>query len=86
MSSVFDQLQQASIFTKLYLRYAYQLVRIREREEWETGFNTSSGHYEYLVMPLSHGSCGSILVSQCTFSLCDFCFYCVFIAFYSVYY
>ena len=51
MSSVFDQLQQAKIFTKLDLRNAYHLVRIREGDEWKTGFNTPSGHYEYKVMP-----------------------------------
>ena len=51
MPSVFDQLQQAKIFTKLDLRNAYHLVRIREGDEWKTGFNTPSGHYEYKVMP-----------------------------------
>ena len=44
MSSVFDQLQQARIFTKLDLRNAYHLVRIREGDEWKTGFNTLSIH------------------------------------------
>ena len=51
MTSVFDQLQQAKVFTKLDLRNAYHLVRIREGDEWKTGFNTPSGHYEYCVMP-----------------------------------
>uniref|UniRef100_A0AAQ4P5C7 ribonuclease H n=1 Tax=Gasterosteus aculeatus aculeatus TaxID=481459 RepID=A0AAQ4P5C7_GASAC len=51
MNTVFDQLQHAQIFTKLDLRNAYHLVRIREGDEWKTGFNTPSGHYEYLVMP-----------------------------------
>ena len=50
MTSVFDQLQRAKIFTKLDLRNAYHLVRIREGDEWKTGFNTPSGHYEYCVM------------------------------------
>ncbi|XP_062842684.1 uncharacterized protein lrfn4b [Trichomycterus rosablanca] len=51
MSTVFDILQSAKIFTKLDLRNAYHLVRIREGDEWKTAFNTPSGHYEYLVMP-----------------------------------
>jgi len=43
MSSVFDQLQQAQVFTKLDLRNAYHLVCIREGDEWKTGFNTPRG-------------------------------------------
>ncbi|KAI3365361.1 hypothetical protein L3Q82_010447 [Scortum barcoo] len=50
ISSAFKQLQQAKIFTKLNLRNAYHLVRIRDGDKWETGFNTPTGHYEYLVM------------------------------------
>ncbi len=51
MSSAFESLQGASFFTKLDLRNAYYLVRIREGDEWKTAFNTPRGHFEYLVMP-----------------------------------
>ena len=51
ISSAFELLKNANIFTKLDLRNAYHLVRIREGDEWKTAFNTPSGHYEYLVMP-----------------------------------
>uniref|UniRef100_A0AAQ6IR55 Gypsy retrotransposon integrase-like protein 1 n=1 Tax=Anabas testudineus TaxID=64144 RepID=A0AAQ6IR55_ANATE len=51
ISSAFELLQNATIFTKLDLRNAYHLVRIRQGDEWKTAFNTPSGHYEYLVMP-----------------------------------
>ncbi len=51
MSSAFERLQGASLFTKLDLRNAYHLVRIREGDEWKTAFNTPRGHFEYLVMP-----------------------------------
>ena len=51
MVSAFEQLQDAKIFTKLDLRNAYHLVRIRDGDEWKTGFNTPTGHYEYLVIP-----------------------------------
>lgn len=46
MTTAFEMLQEASIFTKLDLRNAYHLVRIRQGDEWKTAFNTPTGHYE----------------------------------------
>ncbi|KAF7703377.1 hypothetical protein HF521_022384, partial [Silurus meridionalis] len=46
-----EDLREARIFTKLDLRSAYNLVRIRKGDEWKTAFITPSGHYEYRVMP-----------------------------------
>jgi len=37
------------VFSKLDLRNAYHLVRIRDGDEWKTA--TPLGHFEYLVMP-----------------------------------
>ena len=51
MNSAFKRLQGATLFTKLDLHNAYNLVHICERDEWKTAFNTHSGHYEYLVLP-----------------------------------
>lgn len=51
LSSAFEPLHGAKIFTKLDLRNAYHLVRIRDGDEWKTAFNTPLGHFEYLVMP-----------------------------------
>ncbi len=39
------------MFTKLDLRGAYNLIRIKEGEEWKTAFRYRYGHYEYTVMP-----------------------------------
>jgi len=51
LDSSFHSLHQCTVFTKLDLRNAYHLVRIREGDEWKTAFNTPLGHFEYLVMP-----------------------------------
>ena len=45
------RLSKAKWFTKLDLRGMYNLVRITEGEEWNTGFCTRYGHFEYNVMP-----------------------------------
>ncbi|KAK3532389.1 hypothetical protein QTP86_016701 [Hemibagrus guttatus] len=46
-----EQLREAKIYTKLDLRSAYNLIRIKEGDEWKTAFLTTRGHYEYRVMP-----------------------------------
>lgn len=54
---LFQRLGTAVIFTKLDLRGAYNLIHIREGDEWKTAFRTRFGHFEYLVMPF--GLCNS---------------------------
>ncbi|KAL0149043.1 hypothetical protein M9458_055658 [Cirrhinus mrigala] len=46
-----EELRGAQVFTKLDLRSAYNLVRIRAGDEWKTAFVTPTGHYEYRVIP-----------------------------------
>ncbi|XP_053571958.1 maestro heat-like repeat-containing protein family member 1 [Bombina bombina] len=46
-----ERLSKATVYTKLDLRGAYNLIRIREGDEWLTAFRTRYGLYEYLVMP-----------------------------------
>ena len=48
---LFNQVAGAKWFSKMDLRGAYNLVRIKEGDEWKTAFNTPEGHYENLVMP-----------------------------------
>jgi hypothetical protein len=51
ISEMRDRLQGAQWFTALDLKGAYNLIRIKEGEEWKTAFRSRYGHYEYLVMP-----------------------------------
>ena len=41
----------STIFTKLDLKSEYNLMRIKEGDEWKTAFYMRYGHFEYLVMP-----------------------------------
>ncbi len=43
------KISSSKLFSKLDLRNAYNLIRIRSGDEWRTAFSTSTGHYEYSI-------------------------------------
>jgi hypothetical protein len=51
ISGLLDRLRTGKIFTKLDIRGAYNLLRIRPGDEWKTTFRTRYSHFEYTVMP-----------------------------------
>jgi hypothetical protein len=46
-----DRVREARIFTKLDLRGAYNLIRIKEGDEYMAAFRTRYGQFEFRVMP-----------------------------------
>ena len=46
-----DRLHTAKYFTKLDIKKAYHILRIRNGEEWKTTFTSKYGTYEYLGIP-----------------------------------
>ena len=51
ISELQERLQGARWFTAFDLKLGFNLIRMKEGEEWKTAFRTRYGLYEYTVMP-----------------------------------
>jgi hypothetical protein len=51
ISEILERVGKAKIFTKLDLRGAYNLIRIKEGDEFKTAFRTRFCQFQYWVMP-----------------------------------
>ncbi|GJX71131.1 putative reverse transcriptase domain-containing protein [Tanacetum coccineum] len=51
IDDLFDQLQGSSVYSKIYLRFGYHQLRVREEDILKTASRTRYGLYEFQVMP-----------------------------------
>jgi hypothetical protein len=51
IGDMFDQLQGASVFSKINLRLKYHKLKIKIEDVQKTLFRNQCGHYKFLIMP-----------------------------------
>ena len=51
INEALDRFVGVQAYTKLNIRSAYNLIWIKEGDEWKMAFQTRYGHFEYKVMP-----------------------------------
>ncbi|KAK6221471.1 reverse transcriptase domain protein [Colletotrichum tabaci] len=72
ISELRDLLHGANWFTALDLKGAYNLIRMKEGEEWKTAFRIRKGLFEYLVMPFGLTNAPATFQTMINYVLSEF--------------
>jgi hypothetical protein len=72
IDDLLDRTRGCKFFTVIDLKNAFNLIRIREGDEWKTAFRTPLGLYEYLVMPFGLSNTPSVFQAFIQDTLHDF--------------
>ena len=67
-----DRIQGSQWFTTLNIRGAFNLVQMKEGEEWKTAFQTRYWHYKYTVMPFGLTNAPATFQALINTRLCEY--------------
>ena len=72
LSKALDRLLGAKIYTKIDLRGAFNLIRVKDGDKWKMAFRTRYGHFEYMVMPFGLANAPNTFLLYINYMLRDY--------------